>query len=85
MAVRLSAMRGSVDVDLVAELEQLLVDLGLPVWAPKDMTSETFIDLMALDKKVIDGQMRFVLLNALGSAAVVDDVTEAELTALIDE
>ncbi len=84
MAVRLSAMRGSVDVDLVVELEQLLVDLGLPVWAPQDMTSATFIDLMALDKKVIDGQMRFVLLNALGSAVVVDDVTEAELTALID-
>lgn len=84
MAVRLSAMRGSVDVGLVVELEQLLVDLGLPIWAPQDMTSATFIDLMALDKKVIDGQMRFVLLNALGSAVVVDDVTVSELTALID-
>lgn len=85
MAVKLSATRGSVDAELVGELAQLLADLGLPIWAPKDMTSETFIDLMALDKKVIDGQMRFVLLRALGSAIVVDDVTKAELTALIDE
>lgn len=85
MAVRLSAMRGWVDADLVVELEQLLGDLGLPVWAPTDMASETFIDLMALDKKVIDGQMRFVLLSELGSATVVDDVTKAELTALIDD
>ncbi|MDG0978342.1 MAG: 3-dehydroquinate synthase [Halieaceae bacterium] len=84
MAVRLSALRGSVDAELVVELEQLLVDLGLPVWAPTEMRSETFIDLMALDKKAIDGQMRFVLLGALGSALVVDDVTEAELVALID-
>lgn len=84
MAVRLSALRGSVDAELVVELEQLLVDLGLPVWAPTEMGSETFIDLMALDKKAIDGQMRFVLLGALGAALVVDDVTEAELVALID-
>ena len=84
MATRLSATRAWVETGLVTELEQLLADLGLPVWAPKDMTSETFIDLMALDKKVIDGQMRFVLLSALGSAMVVDDVTKAELTAMID-
>lgn len=84
MAVRLSVMRGSVNAALVEELEQLLRDLGLPAWAPSQMTSATFIDLMALDKKVIDGQMRFVVLSSLGSAVVVDDVTEGELQALID-
>jgi 3-dehydroquinate synthase len=84
MAVRLSAMRQTVDNTLVTEVEALLTDLGLPTWAPKGMSSSTFLDLMALDKKVIDGQMRFVLLSSLGAAVVADNVREAELRALID-
>ena len=84
MAVRLSAMRHSVSDGLVTELEHLLTDLGLPIWAPEGMSSNTFIDLMSLDKKVIDGRMRFVLLAALGEAVVVDDVRQDELHALID-
>jgi 3-dehydroquinate synthetase len=38
---------------------------------------------MALDKKVHDGRLRFVLLKHLGSAIVVNDVTEQELSRII--
>ena len=34
------------------------------------MTPEAYLDLMALDKKVIDGRLRLVLLSALGTGAV---------------
>ena len=42
-----------------------------------------FLDLMAHDKKVIDGRLRLILLDDIGSACIVDDVTEAELQALL--
>ena len=40
---------------------------------------------MTLDKKVINGQMRFIMLDQLGSARVVDDVTVDELQRLLDD
>jgi 3-dehydroquinate synthase len=41
------------------------------------------VELMSLDKKVIDGRLRLVLLRALGDACVVDDVSREELEALL--
>ncbi|MEE4381656.1 MAG: hypothetical protein V2J02_06640, partial [Pseudomonadales bacterium] len=34
---------------------------------------------MAVDKKVVDGRLRLILLEALGHAVVTDDVDEASL------
>jgi 3-dehydroquinate synthase len=39
---------------------------------------------MSRDKKVIDGQLRVVLLKDIGQGCIVDDVTERELHNLID-
>ena len=47
------------------------------------MSPGDFIDLMGRDKKVIDGQLRLILLRAIGEAAIVDDVTPEELSALL--
>jgi len=47
---------------------------GLPVMGPEGMAPEAYLDLMALDKKVIDGRLRLVLLSALGTGVVRDDV-----------
>ena len=46
---------------------------------PEQMQIADFLPFMKTDKKVKDGQMRFVLLPALGSAKLFADVTEAEL------
>jgi 3-dehydroquinate synthetase len=40
---------------------------------------------MAHDKKVIDGTLRLILLEGIGSACIVDDVTNPELQALFAE
>jgi 3-dehydroquinate synthase len=53
----------------VARIEALLRRAGLPVRAP-DFGVERYLELMAQDKKVEAGRIRFVLLKALGEAVI---------------
>jgi 3-dehydroquinate synthase len=46
---------------------------GLPVRAPRELSVERLLELMAVDKKVQDGRVRLVLLNAIGEAYLADD------------
>jgi 3-dehydroquinate synthase len=39
---------------------------------------------MARDKKVVDGRLRLVLLEAIGTACIVDDADERELVDLLE-
>jgi 3-dehydroquinate synthase len=49
---------------------RLLRRAGLPVTPPQKMTPSDFMTHMSVDKKVLDGQIRLVLLRALGEALV---------------
>ena len=73
MAAELSCLRGDIDTELVARIRALLTAAALPQQAPEDMTSEQFLQAMAVDKKVLDGRLRLVLLRSLGEAVIVDD------------
>ncbi|MDX9874058.1 MAG: 3-dehydroquinate synthase [Spongiibacteraceae bacterium] len=85
MAADLSARLGWLAQSDVAELRELLGRAGLPVSRPADMTVEQFLQLMAVDKKVLDGQLRLVLLKALGEAVVTSDFPLPVLEACIAE
>ncbi|MCY1412597.1 3-dehydroquinate synthase [compost metagenome] len=56
---------------------------GLPVVPPEEMTPEHFLEHMAVDKKVIDGRMRLVLLRHIGEAVVTDDYPKEVLQATL--
>jgi len=56
----------------------LLTRAGLPV-AVKGIAPQRFLELMSVDKKVMDGRVRFVLLERLGSAVIHGDVPPAVL------
>ena len=47
--------------------------------------SEGLIELMAQDKKVLDGKMRFILARGIGQAFVTSDVPRDVLKAVIDD
>ena len=83
LALELSARRGWIAVSEVEDFRALLRDMHLPVSVPEDMDAAMFLDLMAHDKKVIDGRLRLILLEAIGAACIVDDVTEAGLWSLL--
>lgn len=73
MAADLSARLGWIAAEEVARTEALFVAAGLPIAPPASMTAGEFKSLMAVDKKVLDGNLRLVLLSALGAAVVTSD------------
>ncbi|WP_323845873.1 3-dehydroquinate synthase [Microbulbifer magnicolonia] len=80
MAAELSRLRGTIEAELVDRLRALLAAAKLPQAAPRGMSVQQFLDAMAVDKKVLDGRLRLILLRALGDAQIVED-TPKELIA----
>ena len=78
LAIELSCLKGWVSKQEVCDLENMLKLAHLPV-KPPAMTQQQFLDLMAVDKKVIDGQLRLVLLESIGKAKVTSEATETEI------
>lgn len=83
MAADLSARLGWISASEVDALKQLLMQANLPVAPPTGMSVDQFLQLMAVDKKVLDGQLRLVLLREIGVATVTSDFPLAELKACI--
>lgn len=73
MALAMSARLGWIDESAYQRGVSLIRAAGLPVAPPGDMQPDDFLRLMAVDKKVLDGQLRLVLLRALGDATVTAD------------
>ena len=65
-----------------ARLVEILRRAHVPV-DPPAIPVERWLALMRRDKKVMAGQLRLILLEALGRARIVTDVPEAELVALL--
>ncbi len=82
IAARLSQRRGALAAGDTARLVDLLQRSGLPVAAPA-MPLERWLKLMAQDKKVADGAIRFVLLEALGWAVIAGDVASDDLAVVL--
>lgn len=79
-AAHLQRLLSQEDVDLIIAL---LAKANLPLKAPKNMGLDSFLEHMKRDKKVLAGQLRFVLPTAIGSAKVVADVTTEVLANVI--
>ncbi|HUW51698.1 MAG TPA: 3-dehydroquinate synthase [Sulfuricella sp.] len=84
LAASLSQRLGWIGEKEVARIRALFVRAGLPVSAP-DLGEKTYLELMAVDKKVEGGRMRFVLLKAIGTAVVTADVAEQALRETLRE
>lgn len=83
MAADLSARLGWLSQQDLDRVRRLLEASGLPVKPPVEMTPERFKSLMAVDKKVLDGQLRLVLLKALGQGVVTSDFPTEQLDATL--
>jgi 3-dehydroquinate synthase len=84
MALDLSSRIGWLNAEAPERLANLLRRANLPVRAPA-IPVEQFISLMSADKKVLDGKIRLVLLDAIGSAVITDQVPRADLVATLEE
>ncbi len=78
MAADLSQRLGWITAQEVKRVRALFERAGLPTVAPK-LSTEKYLQLMGLDKKVADGKIRFVLLKSLGNAVMTADVPQTLL------
>lgn len=79
MGADLSRRQGWIDQETVDRIVGLLQACRLPVAPPANMSPADFRRLMAIDKKVQDGQLRLVLLKQLGEAVVTGDFSAEKL------
>ncbi|PJE78907.1 3-dehydroquinate synthase [invertebrate metagenome] len=79
MAFTLSERMGMVSKDQLTACCALLKKAGLPVLPPEELAPDELMDKMRVDKKVIDGALRLVLLKDIGSAYVTSDFDHAAL------
>ncbi|TXH67434.1 MAG: 3-dehydroquinate synthase [Thiothrix sp.] len=73
IAAELSAQMGWLAADDVNYIRRLLARARLPVDPPSDMTGEDFMRYMSVDKKVLDGSLRLILMKAVGESIVTAD------------
>jgi 3-dehydroquinate synthase len=78
MAADLSHRLGWISAQDVTRIRRIFETAGLPLISPA-MGVEKYLQLMGLDKKVMGGKLRFVLLKAIGSAVVAADVPAESL------
>lgn len=83
MAADLSCRQGWISTGDVSRIVKLLEKSMLPVAAPVEMSVERFRSLMSVDKKVIDGGLRLVLMNKVGDAFVTENFESSNLDATL--
>ncbi len=83
MAADLSRRLGWLSETEADSAFDLLRAAGLPVTVPREMTPGDFMALMAVDKKAVGGEIRLVLLDAIGAARVSADYSRDALAATL--
>jgi len=83
MAAETAELAGMISAELVQRMRRLIERAGLPIAPPENMGLADFIPHMMRDKKVLDGKLRLVLPSSIGTAEVVDTITENDIKTVI--
>lgn len=84
IAAELSVRLGLLSCEDGEAVRSIIGRFGLPVCVPADMTSDTFIDFMQRDKKILDGSLRLILLESIGKAMVKSAVPTDQIIQAIE-
>ena len=85
MAAKLSQLEDQLSANEVGEIQHLLEKANLPISISGKITASDFMAAMSVDKKVIDGNIRLILLKKLGDAFICDDYQNQLLDQVINE
>ena len=85
MAAAMSNQMGWMSDEDTKKTFNLIEQAKLPCNAPESMTAEKFLELMSVDKKVLDGVLRLVLMKGIGMSLVTDDYTLDDLNQAINQ
>jgi 3-dehydroquinate synthase len=67
----------------LTRIETLVEAAGLPTRPPAELARDRFFELMAVDKKVMDGRLRMVLMRGIGGCVVTSEFPQKELEATL--
>ncbi|HEY0720114.1 MAG TPA: 3-dehydroquinate synthase [Gammaproteobacteria bacterium] len=84
LAAELSGRMGWMSSSETERVRQLLSRAGLPTEPPRELDGKGFLELMAVDKKVIDGRMRLVLMKGIGHSVLTEQATADDIVATIE-
>ena len=84
IASELSFQLGFLSNEENQKIRDIFLRANLPVYAPDNMESSTFIDFMQRDKKVVDGRLRLILLKSIGRAFISEDASLEQIVVAID-
>jgi len=73
MAADMSNRLGWLDREQLQRVSRLVAAAGLPVEPPEEISPQRFMELMAIDKKVLDGRLRLVLMKDIGNSVISGD------------
>jgi 3-dehydroquinate synthase len=73
LAADLSHKLGWISEETVQRIKAIFIAARLPIDIPKDISTETLLNLMKVDKKVRSGRVRLVLLKSIGEAILTAD------------
>lgn len=82
-AADLSKRLGWLNDEDVTRIITLFKRAGLPVKPPGEIDAGRFFELMAVDKKNIDGQVRLILLKKIGEATLPVNINQEPLEATL--
>jgi len=83
-AARISMEIAGLPKDDFERIHASLKRFGLPLTLPPRLETPALMDLLARDKKFVDGSIRFVVSPALGSAEVSEEVDATRIEAAIE-
>jgi 3-dehydroquinate synthase len=83
-ALFLSERHAGLSPDASAKIIRLLEKYHLPLVLPAPITTDKVMEKLARDKKFSAGAIRFVVLDALGSAKIINTVTAEDLREAIE-
>ncbi len=83
-ALFLSAKHGGLSAEESGQVLRLLDKFHLPLVLPEKIATTTVLEKLSRDKKFSAGEIRFVVLEKLGSAKVVESVGREDLAAAVE-
>jgi len=85
MAAVMSNNMGWMSDEEMQRTLKLITQAKLPTEPPESMSTELFNELMAVDKKVLDGILRLVLMKGIGKSLLTSDYTPEDLNKAIKQ
>lgn len=85
IAAEFSARLGWISPEDVQRINQLLVNAKLPIKLPSDLSASQMLELMSVDKKILDGKLNLVLLHKIGEAVLTNNFDKDLLNSTLTE